>query len=70
MDTLTSVARSHGLSIADLRGRSQRHPIRRARAQAIVELRGKGLSLRAIGRILARDHKCIEAILRNAQRAR
>lgn len=62
-DTLTAVARAHGLSIADLRGRSQRRPIRMARAEAIAQLRAKGLSLRAIGRIVARDHKAVDATL-------
>jgi chromosomal replication initiation ATPase DnaA len=64
MDTLSLVAAKHGLSIADLRGRSQRHHIARARREAAMGLRQKGLSLRAIGRILARDHTSIDALIR------
>lgn len=64
MDTMTTVAAKHGLSIADIRGRSQRRPIRLARIDAVVGLRAKGLSLRAIGRIVDRDHKAVDFLLR------
>lgn len=64
MDTMTTVAAKHGLSIADLRGRSQVRPVRLARAEAVAGLREKGLSMRAIGRIVCRDHKTVLDLLR------
>lgn len=64
MDTMTTVAAKHGLSIADLRGRSQGRPIRLARAEAVAGLREKGLSMRAIARIVDRDHKTVDHLLR------
>lgn len=63
---MAEVALAHGVTIADILGRSRAHPIVKARHQAIIELalRRPAMSLPQIGRHFSRDHTTILHVLR------
>ena len=65
---LAVVCAQHGLTKADLIGRSRCLPINRARQEAYYELRAIGLSLPRIGQILHRDHTTIMSGIRAHKR--
>lgn len=56
---IASVADKHGLTVADLRGRSQRYRIAHARQEAFFELMRHGYSSPLIGSWFGRDHTTV-----------
>ena len=62
------VARSTGLSVADIHGPAQRGPAVKARHAAMYLARVRtGKSYQALGRIFGRDHKTVMSAVRKVE---
>lgn len=66
IELVAQIARTHGLTAADLIGPSKVRSVCIVRWRAMKALRDKGRSLSSIGRILNRDHTTVLHGLRRA----